>query len=153
MVKKLTFKDIEKENKLYEKKKKVTLSDEFYVNIYPNFSPIKISEVIRETLTDPQIALDAGIDFSKINLGDWQLFNIICKFTDLGIPSDDIQKKVQAFIEVMNSEYWTKIIASFPKESLNKLDESFDRFKENLDLMLKNGSVDVENILKVVEEK
>jgi hypothetical protein len=112
--KKLTLKDLKNENKIYDQKKKVTLSDEYYVNIYPYFSPIKISEYINETLTDPQRAKEAGIDFDKISLEDWSLFNIIYKFTDLGIPNE-IDKKVKAFTDIANSKYWEKIISSFWK--------------------------------------
>ena len=132
MSKKLTLTDIKNENKIYDQKKKVVLSDEYFINIYPNFSPIKIAELIRETLSDPQKAKDAGIDFDQISIADWGLFNIIYKFTDLGIPSD-IKKKVQAFIEIMNTEYWAKIIESFPEESINKIKESLDRFSANFE--------------------
>jgi hypothetical protein len=132
MSKKLTLKDLKNENKIYDQKKKVTLSDEYYVNIYTHFSPIKIAELIRETLTDPQKAIESGINFDNISIPDWGLFNIIYKFTDLGIPSD-IKSKVAAYIEIMNSEYWTKIIESFPEESINKIKESLDRFSANFE--------------------
>lgn len=144
MSKKLTLIDIKNENKIYDQKEKVILSDEFYVNIYPNFSPIKISELIREILTDPQRAKDAGIDFDKINITDWGLFNLIYKFADLNIPSD-IQKKVQAFNEIMNSDYWTKIIEAFPEESINKFKEALDNISSNLETLVKNNQA--ENVL------
>jgi hypothetical protein len=130
--KKLNLSAIAKENKKFDQKKKVTLSDEYYVNIYINFSPLKIAELIRETLTDPQKAKEAGINFDNISIPDWGLFNIIYKFTDLGIPTD-IKSKVAAYIEIMNSEYWTKIIESFPEESINKIKESLDRFSANFE--------------------
>jgi hypothetical protein len=145
MSKKLTLTDIKNENKIYDQKKKVTLSDEYYVYVYPNFSPIKISELIREVLTDPQRAKDADINFDEINMADWGLFNIIYKFTDLGIPND-IKKKVQAFTEIMNSEYWGKIIESFPQESIQKITDSLNRFSENFESIVKENT-DVDKLL------
>jgi hypothetical protein len=130
--KKLTLKSIKNENKIYEEKIKINLPNGYYVYIYKSFSPLKIAELIRETLTDPQKAKEAGINFDNISIPDWGLFNIIYKFTDLGIPSD-IKSKVAAYIEIMNSEYWTKIIESFPEESINKIKESLDRFSANFE--------------------
>lgn len=130
-VRKIKLSDIEKSNKIYDHKIKVTLDDNFYINIFPNFSPIKLSELIKETiLTDAQRAKDEGIDFDKITLGDWGLFNIIYKFSDLDIP-DDIKSKIQAFETIMNSKYWTNIIAAFPEESILQAKQSLDNFTEN----------------------
>lgn len=144
MSKQLKLVDIKNENKIYNEKKKVELSDKYFVYIYPHFSPIKITELINEILTDPQRAKEVGIDFDKINITDWGLFNIIYKFADLGIPSE-IKKKVQAFSEIMNSEYWTKIIEAFPVESINKFKESLDIISANIEQLAKKNQV--ENVL------
>lgn len=138
--KKLTLTDIKNENKVYEQKKRIELSDDFHVFIYPNFSPTKIREVIKEILTDPQRAKDAGLNFDDINMGDWFLFNVIYKFAELGIPSD-IKKKVQAFTYLIDSKYYEQIINAFPKDSIKKINESFLRFKENLDVLIKENGL------------
>lgn len=135
MPKKLNLSDIKKENKIYEQKQKVELSDEYFVNIYPNFSPKKVSELIKEMITDRERAEEIGIDFDEIPMGDWSLFNIVYKFTDLGIPSD-IKSKVLAFNELINYEHYGKIIAAFPQESLIKLQDMVNRFNENLELLV-----------------
>lgn len=134
MSKKIKLSDIKNDNKKFEEKKKVELSDDYYINIYPNFSNDKIAELINETILDPQRAKESGIDFDKIPLADWGLFNIIYKFSDLDIPSD-IKRKVQAFEIVMKSEYWTKIIAAFPEESILKVKESLGIFTENFKML------------------
>lgn len=134
--KKLNIGVIEKENKIYEEKVKVDLSNGYYVNIYKNFSPIKINELVREILTDRQRAEESGIDFTEINMKDWGYFNIIYKFSDLGIPSD-IKSKVDAFIQVMNFKDWTKILSAFPKESIDEIIESLEIASNNLEEYMK----------------
>jgi hypothetical protein len=151
MGKKITLADIKNQNKVYEQKQKVELSDGNYLFIYPNFSPTKMAELIKEVVTEPQLAKDKGIDFDKINTGDWYLFNIICKFSDLVIPSN-IEKKVQAFKELIDWEYFGALIDSFPKESIKKLDEAFTRFKENFEILMKeNGLVTEEKLDELIE--
>lgn len=136
MAKKITVTDIKNDNKKFTEKKKVILSDEYYVHIYPNFSLEAISELINEIISDPKRAKDEGIDFNKINMGDWSMFNIVYKFSDLGIPSD-IKKKVQVYTELIKSNYWTKIVESFPIESINKVKVSLDNYYDNLQLLKK----------------
>lgn len=153
MSKKLTLTDIKNENKVYEQKKRIELSDDFHVFIYPHFSPSKIAELIKEMITDPQRATEAGLNFDKINMGDWFLFNIIYKFADLGIPSE-IKKKVQAFTYIIDSMYFEQIINAFPEESIKKVNDAFLRFKENFDLLMKeNGLVNDETIDELLEKE
>jgi hypothetical protein len=148
MSKKLTLNDIKNENKVYSIKKKITLSGDFHVNIYPNFSPSKITELIKEMVTDKQRAEDAGLNFDDINMGDWVLFNIIYKFADLGIPSD-ILKKVEAFTILIDSEHFSEIINEFPQESIDKLNKAFARFRENFDFIMKNqGMEQIDSLLE-----
>lgn len=151
--KKLTLTDIKNEVKVFEDKKRVQLSEGFHVFIYPHFSPTKIAELIKEMVTDNERAEKAGIDFEKINQGDWYLFNIIYKFADLAIPSE-IKKKIQAFTYLIESEHFGKIIESFPKESLTKLEQSLNRFKENFELLMKeNGIVSDEKIDELLNKE
>jgi hypothetical protein len=153
MTKKLTLVDIKNQNKVYEQKQRIELSDEFHLFIYPHFSPTKISELIKEMVTDGQRATEAGIDFDKINMGDWFMFNVIYKFADLGIPSE-IKKKVQAFTYLIDSDFFGKIVESFPQESIKKLEESFLRFQANFELLLKeNGLITDENIDELLEKE
>lgn len=153
MAKKISLVDIKNDNKAYDQKKRIDLSDEEYVVIYPYFSPSKVAELIKEMITDQQRANGAGIKFDHINMGDWFLFNIVYKFADLGIPSD-IKKKVQAFAHLIDYKHFGKIIDSFPQESMKSLEESFLRFSENFDLLLKeNGIVSDEKIDELLEKE
>jgi hypothetical protein len=147
MAKKLTLKDLKNENKKYEEKKRVMLSDDFYINIYPNFSPIKINELLKETLTEPYQAKEIGINFDKIALNDWLIFNIIAKFSDLGIP-DDIHKKIQVFNDLMNTEYWTSIISAFPEESMQKILEATDKYTTGFNEFIKKEYGDTNELTK-----
>jgi hypothetical protein len=150
MAKKLTMTDIKNENKKYTEKKKVVLSDEYYVHIYPNFSPESISELINEIISDSQRAKEVGINFDKISTSDWSIFNVIYKFTDLGIPTD-IKRKVQAFTEIMNSEYLVKIIEAFPVESINKVKISLDNYVNSLKLLQNENKFNFESELSEQE--
>jgi hypothetical protein len=151
MSKKLTLADIKNQIKVYEQKQRIELSDDFHLFIYPHFSPSKIGELIKEMVTDPQRAKDAGIDFDEINMGDWFLFNVIYKFADLGIPSE-IKKKVQAFSYLVDSEFFGKIIDSFPQESIHKIEESFNNFQENFNAILQeSGYVPEDKIDELIE--
>lgn len=131
MSKKLTLAMIKEEVKKYDEKVKIQLSDDVHTFIYPNFSPSKISEMIKETITDAIRAKEANIDFDQINMAEWGLFNIIKHFCDLGIPSD-IKKKVQSYLFLRDSDYFEQILKSFPKESINKVEESLKRVTENM---------------------
>ncbi|PLR99647.1 hypothetical protein [Bacillus sp. T33-2] len=151
MSKKLTLNDIKNENKVFSQKKKIELSDDYHVFIYPHFSPTKIAELIKEMVTDKIRAEDAGINFNEIHMADWVLYNIIYKFTDLGIPSE-IKKKVQAFAYLVDSQYFGTIIESFPQESIKKFTDSFAKFKENFDLVMKSQDMSVEEIVGLLKE-
>jgi hypothetical protein len=131
MGKKLNFKQIETQVSQYSKKQKVTLSDGNYVNIYPNFSPTKVQNMVKEIMSDQIRAEKAGIDFSSIKIDDWGFFNIIKSFCDLDIPSE-IEKKVQAFTTLVESDYFTEIISAFPQESLQKVIKALDQTTQNL---------------------
>lgn len=151
MAKKISLVDIKNDNKVYDQKKRIDLSEDEYVVIYPHFSPTKIAELIKEMVTDEQRANGAGIKFDHINMGDWYLFNVVYKFADLGIPSD-IKKKIQAFAHLIDYKHFSKIVDSFPQESMKSLEESFLRFSENFDLLLKeNGIVSDEKIDELLE--
>jgi hypothetical protein len=144
MAKKLTMKLIENEIKKFDEKKKVELPNGYFIHIYPNFSNEKIAELINETVTDPIQAKELGIDFDKISMTDWGVFNIIYKFTDLSIPSD-LKLKIQAFNNLMRTEYWTDIIAAFPEESINKVKIALDNFSANFEALRQQ---EIERILE-----
>lgn len=150
MSKKLNIAMIGENVKKYDEKEKITLSDGNYTYIFPHFAPSKISEVIKETLTDFDKAKKANLDFSKINTSDWLFFNIIRYFCDLNIPND-IKKKAQIFVKLVDSDYFTEIIAAFPEESLNRLTEALNTTNKNLELLGKS-QLNEQTMNKVVEE-
>ena len=149
MSKKLNLAMITESVKKFDEKEKITLSDGNYTYIYPNFSPSKISEVIKETILDYEKARKAGLDFSGIDHGDWLYFNIIRFFADLNIPND-IKKKSQIFVKLIDSDYFADIIKSFPQSSIEKVVKAVDSVNKNLDLM--NNRVNETTINKVVDD-
>ncbi|QJI52494.1 hypothetical protein [Psychrobacillus phage Perkons] len=146
MAKKLTLSDIKKSNSKYDEKKRIELDEEVFVDIYPNFKPTKIKELIQEMVTDTSRAKEVGIDFDSINPSDWGLFNIIAKFADLGVPTD-IKKKVQAFNEINEYEYFDKIINAFPEESVDKVTKALENFTETL-VALNNNQIESNGVIQ-----
>lgn len=130
MSKKLTLSHLKTKVKEYDLKEKVTLDEETHVNIFPNFSPERIREMIKEMLSDGERAKKANIPFN-VNLIDWGNFNIIKFFTDLGIPND-IDKKLQAFVMLKNTDYFEAIINKFPEDSIKRIEKELDRVNRNL---------------------
>ena len=140
MSKKITLNDIKKDNKKFSEKVKVPLSETHHAEIYPHFSSVKITELIKEMVTDSERAKKAGIDFDKINLSDWGLYNIIYKFSDLGIPSD-IEKKVETFHLLIEWDYFGKLIESFPQESIDKFNNHLNNFNKNIEAIVKQNQL------------
>ncbi|MCY9038606.1 hypothetical protein MOE77_16975, partial [Bacillus inaquosorum] len=93
--KKLNLGLIEESISKYDKKEKVTLTDDVHVFIYPYFSPSRLTKMLTGLISDPQEAKEAGIkSFKDINQVHWAFFSLIKEFTDLGIPND-IKNKVK----------------------------------------------------------
>ena len=95
-------------------------------------------------------AKNAGIDFSGINIPDWLFMNIIRHFADLNIPND-VKKKSQIFVKLVDSDYFTEIIKSFPPASLDKVTELLEVTSKNLELMNKNKVNDA-TIDKIIDK-
>lgn len=149
MSKKLTLADINKEVKEYERKKRVELSGDFHVFIYPLFSPSKIKELLQDVLMDGVKANEAGIDFESIDTAEWGLFNIIVHFADLGIPKE-IKKKVQVFLSLRDSVHFHEIINHFPEESIQKVTDALEVATQNLNKLInENNNV---NLNELVDE-
>jgi hypothetical protein len=146
MSKKISLVDIKKDVKKYDQQKRIDLNEDTFVVIYPHFSPSKMAELIKEMVTDKLRAEEAGIDFDKVNMSDWFLFNIIYKFADLGIPSK-IEKKVQAFNVLIDWEYFGQVIEAFPQESIKAFEKAFLQFKDNLDVILDNKELVNDEVL------
>lgn len=125
MAKKLNMAIVKENIAKLNEKKKIEFDDGVYVNIYPDFAMSKVSELLKEVLTDELKATEAGIDFSNVNRGDWLMFNIIKKFSDLVVPGD-IKKKIQAFIYLRDSDYFLKLVNEYPEESLKKVQVGID---------------------------
>lgn len=125
--KQLTLKHIERENKKFEKKEKIDLDDDFFVYIYPNFSPKKIQEMIVEMISDTEQAKELGLEeeFNQIRYSDWGFFHMIKYFADLDIPSD-FKEKLSAYFTLVESEFYKTILSAFPKESIEKVGQAME---------------------------
>ncbi|MCS4324219.1 hypothetical protein [Bacillus subtilis] len=151
--KKLNLGLIEESISKYDKKEKVTLTDDVHVFIYPYFSPSRLTKMLTGLISDPQEAKEAGIkSFKDINQVHWAFFSLIKEFTDLGIPND-IKNKVKWYLKLVDSEYFALIINSFPKESLEKLGKATVMLQQNIDELSKKSQEEANNlILQKVEE-
>ncbi len=134
MAKKLTLTDLKSEVSKYNIKQRIDLSEDLYVDIYPNFSPSKISELIKNFLDYQDLLKKEELDIK--NTSDWFLFNIIETFVDLSIPKD-IKKKVQFYLVLRDSEHFYKIIDSFPEESFERLNQSLEKANKGISELLK----------------
>ncbi len=134
MAKKLTLSDLKSEVSKYEVKQRIDLSEDLYVDIYPNFSPSKISELIKNFLDYQDLLKKEELDIK--NTSDWFLFNVIETFVDLSIPKD-IKKKVQFYLILRESDHFNKIISAFPKESFERLTKSLEKAHKGISELLK----------------
>ena len=148
--KKLNLAMVNENIKKFDEKEKITLSDGNYTYIYPHFSPSKISQLIKESLTDPIKAKEQGIDFGGIEQSDLLFLNMFRFFVDMNIPND-IKKKAQIFVKLVDSDYFGEIIRAFPEESIKKLTDALDAVNKNLDLMA-SKKVTPELISKTVDQ-
>lgn len=130
MAKKLNLKVMKKATKHLDEKKKVVVDvddkgEEVIVYIYPNFSNTRIDNFVKEMFSDEQKALEQGIDFTKINRGNWFFFNLIKHFSDLenDIP-DTVKEKIQYYLILVETPYFPKIVQAFPEESILKLQDA-----------------------------
>ncbi|MEM5009244.1 hypothetical protein WKH57_00855 [Niallia taxi] len=156
MSKKLTLSTIKESNKKYSQKKRIDLPDGNHVFIYPDFSPTKTVEFVRELLMEYLNKEDNGLSKTKIDLNSWTVLSLLYKFADLGIPSDT-KKKILAFNELLEYEYTPLIIGGFTTESINKLKATMDNIVKNIDLLAKeqnlNDSDLIEQVIKTETEK
>ena len=101
---------------------------------FPNFSPTKVQQLITEILTDKARAEKAGLKFD-VSTSNWGFFNIIKHFTDLGIP-DDIEGKLKVYMTLIETEYFSQIIRSFPQESIDMVSEEIRKVTSSLEEFL-----------------
>lgn len=130
MSKKLTLTQIKKEANKYSTKERVPLDNDTHVYIYPNFSPLKIQEMITELMSDQTRAEEEGLTLT-VNFTDWGFFNIIKHFADLDIPNE-IDKKITVYNDLIQTEYYSKILQSFPIESIKKVGDMISKTTEAL---------------------
>jgi len=145
MTKKLTLGQIQKEVDIYSKKKSVPLNDNFHVNIFPNFAPTKIQQLITEILTDKAKAEKEGLEFD-VSTTNWGYFNIIKHFTDLGIP-DDIEGKLKVYLMLLETDYFADIIRAFPQESIDKVTNAINSVVQSLEEFTNMGEEEQQQVL------
>lgn len=148
--KKLTLGQIEKEVDLYSKKEKVQLNEDTHVYIFPHFAPSKIETMIKELLTDSVRAEEEGLEFT-VNFTHWAYFSIIKHFADLDIPNE-IEKKLKVYAMLIETQYFMKIINSFPKESIEKVTEALKKVEESLSFINAMDEKEKELFIKSFKE-
>lgn len=157
MAKKLNLKVMKKAVKHLDEKKKVVVDvddkgEEVVVYIYPNFSNTRIDNFVKEMFSSEQEALKQGIDFSKVNRGNWFFFNLIKHFSDLenDIP-DDIKQKIQYYLILVETPYFPKIVEAFPKESILKLQDAVADLVEKVGALTDKQLLDIEKEIEELE--
>lgn len=153
MGKKLDFSMAKKSIKKYDEKVRVVVDvdekgEETFVNIFPNFSPIKMREMFQEMMKDEQNIIEQKLDSSKINRGNWFYFNVVKFFSDLDLP-DDTKEKAKYFMVFEQTPYFDKIVNEYPEESLKKLADMLTRMSEEV---MELTDKQVEQLQKEMEE-
>lgn len=159
MAKKLNLKIMKKTVKHLDEKKKVVVDiddkgEEVIVYIYPNFSNTRIDNFVKEIFSDEKRALEQGIDFSKVNRGNWFFFNLIKHFSDLenDIPNE-IKEKIQYYMILVETPYFPKIVEQFPQESILKLQDAVKALVEQVESLTDNQIAEFEKeIQELVED-
>ncbi|MES9718984.1 hypothetical protein ABWK63_18940, partial [Bacillus safensis] len=120
---KLTLDHIKEWNKKYDEKVKVQLDDKFHVHIYPNFDPVKITQIINMALKDVvEIESNKKIKH-KLNIVDLLSIYAILTFSDIADIPQGIVSKVNLITELVKSPYFKLISGSFPEESFESINE------------------------------
>ncbi|MEK4049946.1 hypothetical protein [Bacillus sp. FSL K6-2839] len=120
---KLTLDHIKDGNKKYDEKVKVQLDDKFHVHIYPNFDPVKITQIIKMALKDVvEIESNKKIKH-KLNIVDLLSIYAILTFSDIADIPQGIVSKVNLITELVKSPYFKLISGSFPEESFESINE------------------------------
>ena len=150
---KLTLDHIKDGNKKYDEKVKVQLDDKFHVHIYPNFDPVKITQMIKMALEDvAEIESNKKIKH-KLNFVDLLNIYTIITFSDIAKMPQGITSKVNLMTELVTSPYYKIINDSFPRESFESIDETLRSMTEGM-IATQEALVDKANqeILKKVEK-
>lgn len=120
---KLTLDHIKDGNKKYAEKVKVQLDEKFHVHIYPNFDPVKITQIINMALKDVvEIESNKKIKH-KLNIVDLLSIYAILTFSDIADIPQGIVSKVNLITELVKSPYFKLINGSFPEESFESINE------------------------------
>ncbi|MEH7790411.1 hypothetical protein V7358_13570 [Bacillus pumilus] len=150
---KLTLDHIKEVNKKYDEKVRVQLDDKFHVHIYPNFDPVKITQMIKMALEDVvEIESNKKIKH-KLNFVDLLNIYTILTFSDVANIPQGIISKVSLMSELVKSPYYKIINDSFPKESFESIDEKLRTMTEGM-IKTQEALTDKANeeILKKVEK-
>lgn len=148
MSKKLTLSHLKSKVKEYDVKEKIQLDEETHVHIFPNFSPKRIKEMVKEMISDEERARKENIEFN-VNLARWAQFNIIKFFSDLGIPSE-IDKKLQMYTFLEETDYFDDIINAFPEENFNRILKELDKVNNNLNAFNEMSEEDRKKLLETL---
>lgn len=119
--KQLTFSQVKKDNKKYSDKERIYFNDgEFYLDVFHNFEPLKVKEMITEIgevfkfSKENDIEIPDGLVFDFINCF------IIKHFTSIPSPKDT-KKLIAGFHDLINSDYYAEIMSAFNIDEVNKV--------------------------------
>lgn len=150
--KKLNITAINKNHKNFNEKKKVVFDDGYYINIDVKFKPTKINKLITDFQDQVEYANNNNINISDINVIDYIFFLVIKHFTDLKIPDDSLEKQINIFYKLADSDYYKVIMESFDQNELGKIwekiyeiEDFYKMYNENLQKLKDEEEIDLEN--------
>jgi hypothetical protein len=134
-LKKLTFSQIKKKNKVYDEMFHVVF-DDYTLSINKVWSPIKINELIIEFVTNFEKDLKSA---EAMEISTAYLYLLLLRhFTSLDIPSD-VSKQLEWLEELIDSGYLVYIVNQLPEDQVvlvnNELRKALDNLNTNLPII------------------
>lgn len=136
---KLTINKIKEDNKKYEKTTRFNfeLGDkDMYVDVYQDFSPKKIKNLIQDYLTDLEVISTEleGEELGTLGGKDFLCFYMILHFTKMFTEkqkaSFDVADKLEVFDALLTSGAFELIVSHFPIDSVGELNDALVPFMD-----------------------
>lgn len=142
MAKKISFKELEKLDKQYNKQKKIEVNG-YEVMIDEKFRPTKIQRLIIEYQEKVKYCMDNDIDIEKVDWTGYFLILLVKYFTDIEIP-DEFSKQLIVLDLLLDNGFLMPIIEAMDEAEIKKISEYMEKLNENIGIVF--GGVNDENI-------
>lgn len=152
MSRKLTIKAVKDDNKKYAEKKRIDFAGtDYYINIYPYFSPTKIKDMYEDLADTMKKSKEMNIDIKDSYIQEFLLFFVIKHFSDLYTPKKT-KELIQFFIEFINTDYYQLIIKEYNQEEINKvISKLFEVYGTSSDI--EKTTKNLKEQIEIIKEK